>query len=180
MECVLSFDRTIQYFEEEKKFIISNWNSFDDFEYINSNQMAEGNKIGNLSSCVFRNSAVRKLKPEIFNLKIADWMLGIALGQFGLLAKLKYAMTVYRMHPHGQWNKMTILEQEKEILKLIDEYNEFLNYKYNNEFLELKNNLISNEIKVSNFKKISDYIPPIFILVLKILVPVKLRKFLKK
>lgn len=179
-ECVMSFNRIINFNDEERSFAVPEWNLKDDFEYITVNQLAEGNKIGNLSACIFRNSVIKKLNPDLFNLQIADWMLGMAIGQYGMIAKLKDAMSVYRIHPNGQWSKMSSDEQKKSVLKIIDIYNNFLEYKYDKEFSQLKYKLSDQYTHKINLSKLKDYLPPFFPPLLKLIIPIKARKLIKR
>ena len=81
------------------------------FKFVTTQQMAMENKLGNLSACVFRKKEIDKIKPDLFDLRFADWMLGMVLGQFGFIAILKDAMSVYRVHNKGDWSKMPQQEQ---------------------------------------------------------------------
>jgi glycosyltransferase involved in cell wall biosynthesis len=179
-ECVMSFNRIISFYESSSRFIIPEWSGNDDFEYITSGQLAEGNRIGNLSACVFRNSAIQKLKQDLYDLEIADWMLGITLGQFGLIAYLKEAMSVYRISVAGQWGKMSREEQIQRIIILIDIYNKYLGFKFDKEFSQYRDSLLStNKDQVSKHNYL-DFFPPIIISVFKWLIPVRLRQYIKQ
>lgn len=60
-------------------------------------QIAEGNQLGNLSACVFRGPYLRELPDNLFDLPIADWMIGIMLAQRGDIGILKGSSSVYRV-----------------------------------------------------------------------------------
>jgi glycosyltransferase involved in cell wall biosynthesis len=179
-ECVMSFNRFVYYYEDLKRFVTPEWNNDENFEYITSSQMAGGNCIGNLSACVFRNSEIRKLNQDFFSMEIADWILGMALGQFGLIGYLKDTMSVYRINPNGQWSKMSLIQQNRTIIRLIDIYNEYLRFKFNREFTLYKRRLLNsiNEqpLKHPNF----EFVPPAFVSLFRRLIPVRLRRFIKK
>ncbi len=97
------------------------------------------NYLHNLSTCVFRKTALNQLKPDIYDLGIADWMLGMALGEIGKLVKLNEFMSVFRMHDKGSWNGQTSLNNVKRLIRsTIPNYNEYLGYRYNKEFKRLK------------------------------------------
>lgn len=161
-EASMSFNRIIYYFQDKPdSFRVSPWNLDENFEKITTEQMIVGNKIGNLSACVFRKEVINRLKPEIFDLNFADWLLGMSCGQFGYIAQLKEPTSIYRVHPNGQWSRMTENEQIKEIIKLIPVYNNYLDYKYNEDFLRYENYLkkiLTQKDKKYSFK---DFIPPI-------------------
>ena len=175
--CVLSFNRLIFFHEETQRFELQPWINSEDFEYFTSSDLARGNKIGNLSACVFRKSAVDLLPPGIFDIEIADWMLGISMGQFGLLAKQKDPMTVYRIHPSGLWSGLSKKGGSDKILELANVYNEFLEFRFDKEFSELK----KGWLKKNNLKNsIIGYLPPVFVFILKLLIPPKVLSFLNK
>jgi len=171
-ECVMSFNRYVRFFEDDLNFDLSPFHSQDGFEYITSRDLARGNKLGNLSTCVIRASVFKKLDKEFFEMGFADWFLGLALGQYGLIAKLKEVSSVYRIHSQGAWSSSSKTEQIQSMLELIDKYNKCLNYKFNTEFLELKNHLTSTTNKtISNKNKWKNLCPPIIIVILKLLIP---------
>lgn len=134
-ECSMSFNRHIRLFEgQNMREEIVEWVSPSDVEYFTTEQMIQGNKIGNLSCCVFRTSLIKNLNSEIFEIVFADWLLGMIMGQYGYLAYQKEITSVYRIHDKGQWSKMGEVEQAKNMIKQLKVYNQLLNYKYNKEF----------------------------------------------
>jgi len=137
-ECVMTMNRMIIYYESQSRFSHQKWTSKEDYQYINAQMMAYGNLLGNLSACVFRKSEIDKLRPDIFDLNTADWMLGLALGQHGFIAKLKDLMSVYRVSPNGAWSKKSKKEVSKSLLDTITRYDEFLSHRYSNEFSVLR------------------------------------------
>lgn len=179
-ECAMSFNRIIEYFEEYTRFEVMEWNSPSGFEYITTSKLARGNCIGNFSACVFRNSAIKKLSPDIFDIPFSDWILGMVMGQIGLIAYLKDAMSIYRIHCKGQWSKMSLHDKNISTLKQIEEYNKYLNFHYNDEFTGLKKWIVSAK-KKSNISKsdLLGYIPPIIIFIIKWILPTKLLSFIK-
>jgi glycosyltransferase involved in cell wall biosynthesis len=178
-ECVMSFNRIISFYEESKRFQIQEWAGNEEYEYITSGQLAKGARIGNLTACVFRRSEIQKLKSDLFELEIADWMLGITLGQYGLIACLKEAMSVYRINARGQWGKMTREEQIKRIIQLIDIYNKYLEFRFNKEFTQYRAGLSDEIIRKPLKFTLYDYIPPVIIYVAKWLIPNRFRIFFK-
>lgn len=178
-ECVMSFNRMIEFNEAKALYQYEEWKSNNEYEYITSQQMALGNKIGNLSACVFRNSEIKKIKKEIYEIAIADWMLGLTLGQFGLIAKLKDIMSVYRINPNGQWNKLSVKQQKESIIECIDIYNKALEYKYNTQFEEYRKKLIGEPSIKKKETRVEDFIPPIFLYIIKLLLPVYVKRLMK-
>ncbi len=180
-ECVMSFNRFVIYHEENRKFEIPSWDSRDNFEYITTSRLAQGNCIGNMSACVFRNSALKKIRPNLFELNVADWMLGMVIGQFGLLAKHKDIMSVYRITSNGKWNSLSSIEKRKRILKNIELYNKYLEYNYNDEFTFYKKKIMKeNNQVILKMIFLTTIIPPILIYLFKLFVPEKLIYYIKK
>jgi glycosyltransferase involved in cell wall biosynthesis len=179
-ECVMSFNRIIYYYEDSMRFVVPEWSSKEDFDYITTSRMAGGNCIGNLSACVFRNSEIQKLKHDFFELEIADWMLGMTLGQFGLIAYLKEAMSVYRINPNGYWSKLSSTEQNHSIIRLIDIYNEYLGFKFNEEFTYYRNILLNTKGYESLKHSYYDFLPPIFLTLIRWLIPIRIRQYIRK
>ena len=182
-ECVLSFNEYISLYEETSKFIYPLVEkSTNDFEYISANDMASGNKIGNLSTCVFRHDILNKMEEKFFDMGFADWFLGLFLGQYGLLAKQKDVSSVYRKHSNGLWSGRVNDNLNQRMLKLIDKYNECLNFKYNDEFTILKKryNVSINKKNLFSYNNIRPFIPPILILLIKLLTPDIVLKFIRR
>ncbi|MDZ5000383.1 hypothetical protein GNF79_15160 [Clostridium perfringens] len=65
---------------------------------------------------------------------VGDWMLNIQFSMFGEIGHVKKAMTVYRRHEDGIWNRMNEDDKNKQTIELIDAYNKFLYYTYKEEF----------------------------------------------
>jgi glycosyltransferase involved in cell wall biosynthesis len=179
-ECVMSFNRIIYYYEDSVRFVVPEWTNREEFEYISTSQMAGGNRIGNLSACVFRNSEIKKLNQDFYDLEIADWMLGMTLGQCGLIAYLKEVMSVYRINPNGKWSKMSQSEQNQNIIRLIDIYNEYLRFRYDKEFTQYRNRLLDTKSYQPIKHSYIEYLPPIFVSLIKWLIPLRIRQFFKK
>lgn len=129
-----SFNRHIRFFQDQNRTEIFEWEGDKDFEDITTAQLALGNRIGNLSCCVFRTSLIKKLAPQLFEIEFADWLLGMIMGQFGPLGYQKEVTSLYRIHDNGQWSRMSDKEQGESIISAIKIYDKILNYKYTNEF----------------------------------------------
>jgi len=170
-ECSMSFNRIVFYYQDQADFRLNDWDSDDDYKYYTSRQQLVGNKIGNLSACVLRNDIVKKLKPELFELDIADWMLGIVFGQFGFLAEQKDPMSVYRIHGDGQWSKQKEEFQIQNQIDSIPAYNKYLDYKFNDDFLRYENYLKRSLNKKNEKRGISTYLPPVLVYIAKLLIP---------
>ena len=111
------------------------------------------------------------MKPDLFDLSLADWMLGIVLSQYGFIAVLKEMTSVYRIHNRGIWSKTTKEEKKVQVLKLIDVYNEYLEYRYNKDFTRLKGYKSGKlRYKFLNYE-FADFLPPIILVLIKLTIP---------
>ncbi|NDV95258.1 glycosyltransferase [Dysgonomonas sp. 521] len=140
-EASMSYNRHIRLFEDQNREEIFDWADDKDYEPVTTEQLAMGNRIGNLSCCVFRGRLIQQLDPKLFDMEIADWMLGMYMGQFGPLLYLKDVTTVYRIHDNGQWSKMNEKEQCIRVIELISQYDKYFNYKYTEVFTKHKRRL---------------------------------------
>ncbi|MDR1091887.1 MAG: glycosyltransferase, partial [Prevotella sp.] len=159
-ESSMSFNRHVRLFVEQNREEIFDWTTNGDYELITTEELASGNRIGNLSCCMFRGKLIRNIDPKLFDMEIADWMLGMYMGQFGPLLYLKEVTSVYRIHGKGQWSQMDSKTIDIRVIKLIGEYDKYFNYKYTKSFKKHRRRL---EIPVygdnSLSRKIKDATP---------------------
>lgn len=137
----MSFNRHLRVFVDQNREEIFDWNSEDDYELVTTEQLAIGNRIGNLSCCVFRGEYIKTLDPKLFDMEIADWMLGMYMGQFGSLLYLEDVTSAYRIHDNGQWSKMDDRAQCRRIIELINQYDRYFGFKYTDAFTKHKRRL---------------------------------------
>lgn len=140
-ECTMSYNRHVRYWVDENRFEVFEWDDNENYKYITSQRLVLENCIGNFSCCMFRGQLIRELKPELFDLNFADWLMGIIMGQYGFLAYQKEITSAYRIHNKGQWSHMSGEEQAKKIIEMIEVYDAFLDYKYTKEFTKHKQRL---------------------------------------
>lgn len=140
-ECSMSFNRHLRLFVDQNREEIFEWNDETDYEFVTAEQLALGNRIGNLSCCVFRGAYMKTLDRKLFDMEIADWMLGMYMGQFGSLLYLKDVTSAYRIHDNGQWSKMDDRAQCKRTIELINEYDRYFGFKYTDAFTKHKRRL---------------------------------------
>lgn len=140
-EFSMSYNRHIRLFEDQGREEIFDWTSNKDYESVTTEDLALGNKIGNLSCCVFKGKYIKNIDPKLFDMEIADWMLGMYMGQFGTLAYLKDVSSAYRIHDDGQWSGINDREQCIKIIELIKEYDKYFDYKYTEAFTKHKKRL---------------------------------------
>jgi len=125
-ECSASFNRFAFYHENGRHFSVPSWlHGCEDFAYITTSQMAQSNRIGNMSSMVIRASCLKRLDTQFWEMGAADWGFGMALGRFGLLAVQKELMSVYRIHKDGLWSRKNAKEIKESMLRGIDRWDLF-------------------------------------------------------
>lgn len=101
-------------------------------------QIVEGNQLGNLSGCSFRGDCLRALPDDLFEIPIADWMLGVIMTEKGLIGLTQESTHVYRIKASGVWAGHSRWRQHKLMLKEADLYNAYQNFKYDKEWKEFK------------------------------------------
>ncbi len=103
-------------------------------------QIVEGNQLGNLSACMLKGQYLRELPEMLFNMPIADWMLGVMMAQRGHIGIIKGSTNVYRVKTSGIWAGRSKWQQHIEMLKEADMYDKFQKGKYHEEWNEFKHN----------------------------------------
>lgn len=135
-KCSMSFNNIQLYSEIEDKYSIPNWTLPKEFWEISIKDQILGNRLGNLSACVFRNIFIKSLPTEFFDLNYADWELGIWMAQCGPIGFLKESTSTYRVNGKGQWTKLDNESQSKSILSTYSNMDSLLNGKYHKYFQE--------------------------------------------
>lgn len=166
-ECSMSVNNLIIKVENTGEFVAPEWNNVNSYFYIDTrSQISQGNHIGNLSACAIRTDYIHKLPNSLFDMSIADWMLGIMLSQQGLIAKLQCPTSVYRINSNSVWASLSKEQKDKSVIeysKIYDEYQDGIFHEY---WLTFQRN-----IGKRRHYKIRDFLPPIIYNMLKILVP---------
>lgn len=175
-ECSMSMNCFISQEDRTGMFTMTNW-GYDRFpHFINvQEQIEKGNKLGNLSACVLRSSCVKKLPKGLFDLSIADWMLGVMLSQQGYLAILENRTSVYRMNSGSSWASLSKAEQIKIMIDSANKYDEFQDGKYHEYWQNFISSLLQE--KKGSWKK---YCPPFMISFLKACTPPAFRRKVQK
>lgn len=97
-------------------------------------EMAEHNLIGNFTACFYRGPLLDVIPAEIFDIYTVDWFFNIYCAQFGSIAHLKQPLSVYRQHVGGEWSARKELDKATTLIDLIDQYNEFIDFNYDEGF----------------------------------------------
>ena len=188
-ECVLTFNRFVVFDMDSKRQNVQPWPVNDDFQYIMVTDLVKDNFIGNFSTCVYRTDVIKKIDDSLYDLTVYDWMLNIVVAQQGLIGYIPDVMSVYRLHSAGTWTQKSQNEKIQDTINLMEVYDKYLEYKYTAEFSEHKNRLsamlhpvdaVVEQRKVLFKHKIQNYIPPIIIMLLKLLLPPKIKNIISK
>jgi hypothetical protein len=102
-------------------------------------------------------------------MEIADWMLGLAVSEYGLIAILEDVMSVYRIHGQGQWAGLSKENQTATMLLAIDKYDAFFEKRYTKNFDMLRKQLTPS--KKSLASNIKPFIPPFLWVMAKNIIP---------
>lgn len=140
LECVLSANSPAMYVNEKQSFEIPYvpLEMQYDYMYIDGRMESRYNRITNLSSCIIRASALRRLNPNIYTLRVLDWALYICLTQYGLLCRHRFTTSAYRINENGIWSGKSEKEQSKLILDMILGFQAIYENLYTKELNEYK------------------------------------------
>ena len=170
-ECSFSFNRIIFFNEDKFDFSVRPWTKTEHYEYFTASQIAACNHIGNLSACVFRKNLIDTLPEEVYEFNtLTDWFLGVYMGQFGLVAELKRAMSVYRIHGSGVWAGQNAKKQLEQIRQNIPVYNRFFDFKFDKEYKK-RDGELRDIIENRKKRRPKDFLPPFILSVAKWLIP---------
>ena len=161
-ECSMSMNMITFFTQETQESQPPYWEYGDNMDvfYVDTEcQITQGNQLGNLSACVLRNSCVKELPSSLYDLYIADWMLGVMLSQHGLIGLLRESSSVYRTNSNSQWASLGKRQQIKQLLDLSKHYDKFQNGKYHQYWKLYRRNVINKNKRY--------FIPPIIYSFLK-------------
>lgn len=118
------------------------WNDLADPVFVDLHkQIAEGNQLGNLSACSFRGNLLRALPENLFDIPIADWMLGVMMADQAPIALLADTSSVYRLKASGVWAGHSRWQQHIIMLRDANMYDRFQKGKYHYEWQQFKHSL---------------------------------------
>lgn len=137
-ECSMSFDNII-IMDLENKYGFFGLQQQLKGNIFTTHDITNANIIGNISCCFYYSKYFDKIPDNFFEMFVGDWMLNIFYSQFGDIGNIKNAMTIYRKNINGIWTGMDKYEMNQNTMALIDDYNQFLNYTYDEEFTNIRN-----------------------------------------
>lgn len=142
-ECSFCFHRTIRLDEASGRVTV--YPQFEDrteFGPFTPNQLARGNFVAGLSTCMYRREVIANLGQELWNLKVREWPFNIVVAQYGLIGYVPEIMSIYRIHPGGIWSMKTAAEHRAVLLECMETYNEYLGFKFDAEFKAFRRRLL--------------------------------------
>ena len=159
---------------------------------IGARELIAENIVGNFSTCMYRRKALDQLPTKVFDVLSYDWAINICICRKWLIGFLQKPMSVYRIHDGGAWSMMSYIKKLRTQLELIPTYDTLTEGVFHIEFSTLADTLIGN-IKKSHIKdtlipattpmiksaaKIIDFMPPIFLTLIRLLLPPALKRYL--
>jgi glycosyltransferase involved in cell wall biosynthesis len=117
--------------------------------------------VSNFTTCCYKRSLLGKISSQIFEVISFDWMINIAMGHLGSMARLNEPMSVYRISSAGAWSGASKLDQLNGMAAMIPEYNRIMNGAYKMYF-DKKLALINKEISDLSYPSSSGFLSKIF------------------
>lgn len=105
------------------------------------NDIAYDNLIGNYSTCVYRRDVIQQLPEEMYLWNGVDWITNLMVSRYGKIGCLRDVMNIYRIHSRGIWSSKSEEQKLQELINIIDDYDEKLEYIYHKEFIAHKERL---------------------------------------
>ncbi len=138
--CSFCFHRIIRYDQHPETVAVhpAHWTVE---QILTANELAGGNFIGGMSTCVYRREIIAALKPQVWQLEIREWLFNLVVAQHGPIGYVPQILSVYRAHPEGIWSLKSLSATLPELLKLIDCYDEFLDFKFTRELQAFRQRL---------------------------------------
>lgn len=138
-ECPFCFHRVIRLDEgSEHSAVYPKFTADAQSNPLTASLLARENFIGGFSTCVYRRAAVAALDPTLWGMRVREWLFNIVVAQQGTIGYVPEIMSVYRAHPGGLSSQKTPAEQAPELLELVEAYNKYLGFKFDEEFTDFK------------------------------------------
>jgi glycosyltransferase involved in cell wall biosynthesis len=93
---------------------------------VTSRQLADSNWFATFSCCMYRAEALERLNPEIFETTAYDWLINMAVTEFGNAGLVPEVGTLYRIHQNGQWSQARQRDRDEQIRSLLPRYIELI------------------------------------------------------
>jgi glycosyltransferase involved in cell wall biosynthesis len=129
------------------------------------------NVVSNFSTSIYRRKVLNRIPQELFDLVAYDWAVNICVGIHGFLGFLNEPLSVYRVHKNGAWNGMSAIEQLKEQLVIIPEYDHLTGMQFHAAFTERLKKLRESIDRPPLVGRLREWCPPIGIWLMRGLLP---------
>ncbi len=107
--------------------------------------------IGNLGCCFYDSFFLKNINDDVYELPFYDYFINTLYSQFGYIGHYNQKMSVYRKHDNSIWHDIKYKERNLKLYDYINQYNQYFNYKYDNEYY-------NNKIEILNASHDSNYI----------------------
>ena len=159
---------------------------------IGARELIKDNIVGNFSTCMYRRKALDQLPAKVFDVLSYDWAINICICRKWLIGFLQNPMSVYRVHDEGAWSMMSHTKKLRTQLELIPTYDTLTEGVFQPEFstlaetleeqikkVHIKDTLLPEAIPmIKSAAKIIDFMPPIFLTLIRMLLPPALKRYL--
>lgn len=122
---------------------------------MDGSSLAAENFIGNFTACFYDGCLIGILPEKLFDIYTVDWMFNLYCSQFGEIGYLQEPLSVYRQHDAGEWSSRQTSYKYFKLLNLIDIYNVFLDFQYDEGIYKYKKLLLDqiSDCYLNNFEK---------------------------
>ncbi|MBQ0075751.1 MAG: glycosyltransferase family 2 protein [Bacteroidales bacterium] len=129
-ECSMSMNRITYTMNGEYKGV-DGWQYKKDYHnYSLREQIEWHNLLGNLSATMLRTNCVKCIPEKYFSVYFDDFLLGIALAEYGDLGILKESTSVYRGNSNSLWANMGKCKRIIRHFRHARLYDQLLDYRY--------------------------------------------------
>jgi glycosyltransferase involved in cell wall biosynthesis len=128
-ECMICFHNVRAVYPDDSKASV-NLCPEDQKEITDIEQLLWGNFIPSCS-LMYRREPVVQLPDWFFTAKVGDWPINIFKAQFGKIGYLNEVMSAYRVHTAGAWSLGKRSRQLIISLRILDNIDKDLGFKYN-------------------------------------------------
>lgn len=117
------------------------------------NELCKGDFVST-PTCMVRNHLIDTIPEWLFEFNGCDWTFDIVNAEYGKIKFMDEILAAYRIHNHGEWNKLTEKEKIKTVISMVEKVNKYTEYKYDKEFKHYLTALYENRRELYNKNKI--------------------------
>lgn len=177
IECSVSINKLAIYYEDDKRWMVRNNCTCSAISYVDITMQISENYLGNHSACCYRTDLIKQLPELLFEEYFDDWFLGMWLCQFGLIAQLDMVTSVYRIHNSGIYSSLSQVERNELDIKRLKFCKKILPEVYHS---TINDSIALRMCVQTNQNNLRQWIPDILILLIKLLIPLAIRRKLKR